>query len=131
MIETQGPAVTFSDGAVKKLREILAKQGNPDLAVRIRVVGGGCSGLSYQMGLEPPVAAPGDELFETGGVRVLLDQESRPYVEGSVVDWQGSALGSGGFKFLNPNATGSCGCGESFTAGEGPAKPAAGSSFSV
>lgn len=114
MIETQ-PAITFTDGAVAKLREILSKQGSPDLAVRVRVASGGCSGLSYEMGLEPPVAQPGDELFETNGVKVLLDGESRPHVEGAVVDWQGSTLGSGGFKFENPNAAGACGCGESFT----------------
>ncbi len=120
MIETQ-PAITFTNGAVEKLREILEKQGNPDLAVRVRVAGGGCSGMSYQMGLEPPVPQAGDELFETNGVKVLLDVKSKPYVEGAVVDWQGSMLGSGGFKFENPNATGSCGCGESFTTG----KPAA------
>jgi iron-sulfur cluster assembly protein len=115
MIDAQ-PAITFTDGAVAKLREILAKQGEPDLAVRVRVAGGGCSGLSYQMGLEPPVPQPGDELFESNGVKVLLDGESRPYVEGARIDWQGSMLGSGGFKFENPNATGSCGCGESFQA---------------
>lgn len=118
MIETKLP-ISFTDGAVRKLREILAKQGNPNAAVRVRVVGGGCSGLSYQMGLEPPVASPGDLLFETNGVKVLLDESSRPHVEGSVVDWQGSALGSGGFKFNNPNATGACGCGESFTTSKG------------
>ncbi len=131
MIETRGAAVAFSDGAVKKLREILAKQGNPDLAVRIRVGGGGCSGLSYQIGLEPPVAAPGDELFETNGITVLLDEQSRPYVEGSIVEWQGSMLGGGGFKFLNPNATGSCGCGESFTTDRKAPTPTARESFSV
>lgn len=114
MIEAQ-PAITFTDGAVAKLREILSKQGDPDLAVRVRVAGGGCSGLSYQMGLEPPVPQPDDELFETNGVKVLLDEGSRPYLAGSVVDWQGSTLGSGGFKFQNPNAAGACGCGESFT----------------
>lgn len=120
MIETNTP-ISFSDGAVTKLREILAKQGNPDVAVRVRVVGGGCSGMSYQMGLEPPVAEAGDLLFETNGVKVLLDESSKPYVEGAVVDWQGSALGSGGFKFTNPNATGACGCGESFTTSKQPA----------
>jgi iron-sulfur cluster assembly accessory protein len=120
MIETQ-PAISFTDGAVAKLREILAKQGSPDLAVRVRVTSGGCSGLSYDMGLEPPVAQPGDELFETNGVKVLLDAGSRPHVEGSVIDWQGSTLGSGGFKFNNPNAAGACGCGESFTTKKKPA----------
>lgn len=120
MIETQ-PAITFTDGAVAKLREILAKQGTPDLAVRVRVASGGCSGYSYQMGLEPPVTQPGDELFETNGVKVLLDEDSRPYVEGAVIDWQGSTLGGGGFKFTNPNATGACGCGESFTTRKKPA----------
>jgi iron-sulfur cluster assembly protein len=115
MIETQQP-ITFTPEAVARLREILEKQGNPDVAVRVRVTSGGCSGFSYQMGLEPPVAQPGDELFETNGVKVLLDDESRPYVEGAVVAWQGSTLGSGGFKFENPNAAGSCGCGESFQA---------------
>jgi iron-sulfur cluster assembly protein len=117
MIETQ-PVITFTEGALGKLRDILSKQEAPDLAVRVRVAGGGCSGLSYQMGLEPAVAGPGDDLFETGGVKVLLDRGSRPYVEGAVVDWQEGQLGSGGFRFDNPNATGSCGCGESFTVGK-------------
>ncbi len=129
VIETRGPAITFTEGAVRKLREILEKEGNPDVAVRVRVVGGGCSGFSYQMGLEPPEPGPGDELFETNGVRVLLDARSRPYVAGSVVDWQGGVLGSGGFKFNNPNATGACGCGESFTVDRQAG--GAGESFSV
>lgn len=115
MTSTRGPAIRFTEGAVKKLRQILEKEGNPDVAVRVRVVGGGCSGFSYQMGIEPPEPGPGDELFETNGVKVLLDARSRPFVAGSVVDWQEGMLGSGGFKFSNPNATGSCGCGESFT----------------
>ena len=119
MIETNVP-ISFTDGAVTKLRELLVKQGNPDVAVRVRVVGGGCSGMSYQMGLEPPIPQAGDLFFETNGVKVLLDEPSRPYVEGSVVDWQGSTLGSGGFKFTNPNATGACGCGESFTTSTRP-----------
>jgi iron-sulfur cluster assembly protein len=117
MIDTQ-PAISFTDGALRKLREILAKQEAADLAVRVRVAGGGCSGLSYEMGLEPAVAGAADDLFETGGVKVLLDRGSRPYLEGAVVDWEEGKLGGGGFRFENPNATGSCGCGESFTVGK-------------
>ncbi|HWP34223.1 MAG TPA: iron-sulfur cluster assembly accessory protein [Thermodesulfobacteriota bacterium] len=122
-------SVTFTDRAARKAREFIAKEGGGDLAVRIRVVSGGCSGLAYEMQLEPAVAGPGDELFETNGVKVLLDAGSRRFVAGSTVDWQEAALGTGGFKVHNPNATGACGCGESFSVGGGPG--GAGERFSV
>ena len=101
--------------ASDRLRGLLKKQGRLDLgALRVAVVGGGCSGLQYKMDL---VDGPRnrDILVETGEVRVVIDPKSALFVSGSELDFSDD-LQSGGFKVTNPNATVTCSCGESFAA---------------
>jgi iron-sulfur cluster assembly protein len=81
-------------------------------AIRVRVKGGGCSGFAYSLDFEN-VEAEGDRVIEEHGVRILVDPRSELYLAGTEIDYAGG-LG-GGFVFHNPNATGSCGCGQSFS----------------
>ena len=101
--------------ASDRLRGLLKKQGRLDLgALRVAVVGGGCSGLQYKMDLVDSPANR-DILVETGDVRVVIDPKSALFVSGSELDFSDD-LQSGGFKVTNPNATVTCSCGESFAA---------------
>lgn len=104
--------ITATDTAVTKIKELLSKEENP-LPLRIAVVGGGCSGLSYKMGWDAQV----DEdilAFDKDGVKIVVDKESMPHLTGSVIDFTDGLSGSG-FKINNPNVTNSCGCGRSFS----------------
>lgn len=103
--------ITLTEVAGNKVREFLKAQNRDDLALRVYVKPGGCSGFSYGMGLDEPKES--DELFEVDGLRVCVDQQSINYVKGAVVDYKDSMLG-GGFAISNPNAMSSCGCGSSF-----------------
>jgi iron-sulfur cluster assembly accessory protein len=98
-------------GEVKKFIE--AENAGPEAGLRIRVVPGGCSGFSYSMQIEDG-PRQGDDILEQGGLRVFVDMFSRQYLEGVQVDYVNSVMGSG-FTFSNPNSTGSCGCGSSFS----------------
>ena len=102
-------------GASGKLTSLLTKQGRAEHgALRVAVVGGGCSGLQYKMDL---VDGPRDRdiMVESGGVRVVIDPKSALFVTGSELDYSDD-LQSGGFKVKNPNAIVTCSCGESFAA---------------
>lgn len=100
--------------AAEKLSGLLRKQGRPDGALRVAVVGGGCSGLQYKMDL---VDGPADRdiMVESNAVRVVIDPKSALFVTGSELDYSDD-LQSGGFKVANPNAIVTCSCGESFAA---------------
>lgn len=102
-------------GAGARLGGLLKKQGRAEHgALRVAVVGGGCSGLQYKMDL---VDGPADRdiLVESGGVRVVIDPKSALFVSGSELDFSDD-LQQGGFKVTNPNAIVTCSCGESFAA---------------
>jgi iron-sulfur cluster assembly protein len=101
--------------ASERLTSLLRKQGREEHgALRVAVVGGGCSGLQYKMDLvDGP--SPRDILVPTGGVRVVIDPKSALFVSGSELDFS-EDLQSGGFKVKNPNAVVTCSCGESFSA---------------
>jgi iron-sulfur cluster assembly protein len=102
-------------GASGKLRSLLQKQGRLDNgALRVAVVGGGCSGLQYKMDLVDGPAHR-DILVESAGVRVVIDPKSALFVSGSELDFSDD-LQNGGFKVKNPNAVVTCSCGESFAA---------------
>ena len=106
--------VKVSDAAAKKVRTLLERQGRSAGALRVAVLGGGCSGLQYKMDLvDGPVAR--DILVESAGVRVVVDPKSALFVSGSLVDYS-EDLQKGGFKVTNPNAVSHCSCGESFSA---------------
>jgi iron-sulfur cluster assembly accessory protein len=106
-------AVSLTATAVATARELRAKEGRPDTDVlRVSVVGGGCSGFSYQMSFDQS-AQEGDQVVEYDGIRVVVDAASAPYLAGTEIDFVQSLHG-GGFKFANPSARQTCGCGSSF-----------------
>ena len=99
--------------AVNKVKEIMAQQNPQPLGLRVAVVGGGCSGFSYQMNFENQIN-PIDKTFEFDGLKVIVDQASWMFLKGTKLDFVDSLEGSG-FKFDNPNAKTTCGCGHSFS----------------
>ena len=106
--------VTLTDTAITEVKKFIdAENAGPEAGLRIRVVPGGCSGFSYSMRIEDG-PRPGDEILNNEGLRVFVDLFSRQYLEGVQVDYVNSVMGSG-FTFNNPNSTGSCGCGSSFS----------------
>jgi len=106
--------VKLTEQAGTRLASLLRKQGREQGALRVAVIGGGCSGLQYKMDLQDGPASR-DILVESGGVRVVVDPKSALYVTGSELDYI-EALQDGGFKVKNPNAATTCSCGESFSA---------------
>jgi iron-sulfur cluster assembly protein len=110
------PMLTMTPEAVAQLKNFLAEQGTPDHALRVFVAPGGCSGLQYGMTIDE-VAEEGDEVIETEGVRVIVDNFSAMYLNGAEVDYVNSLMG-GGFTIRNPNAVASCACGHSFDTGD-------------
>jgi iron-sulfur cluster assembly protein len=107
--------ITITSEAAEQLKGFLAEQGTPEAALRVFVAPGGCSGLQYGMTVEES-AEDGDEVIETDGVRLLVDNFSAMYLEGAQVDYVNSLMG-GGFTVHNPNAVSGCACGHSFNAG--------------
>ena len=105
--------LTLTDSAAKKVQDLRLEEGKPDWGLRLRVVGGGCSGFSYELGWED-AEQEGDQVVETSGVKVFVDPFSAQYLQGVEIDYVSSMMGQG-FTFRNPNATGGCGCGSSFT----------------
>lgn len=103
--------VSLTDTAAEKIRGFIAQQEGADVGLRVGVRGGGCSGFQYALALDEP--REDDEVFEEGGIRLLVDPSSLRYVDGSQVDWTESMMGSG-FEVNNPNVVASCGCGSSF-----------------
>jgi len=109
------PVVTLTPYAVEMVRKVRAREGLSDNhALRVAVVGGGCSGFSYQLDFDDK-AQEGDQVMDYDGVQVRVDPTSAPYLRGLQIDYV-SSLHGGGFKFVNPNATHTCGCGSSFSA---------------
>ena len=110
--------INLTPKAVDKVKGILEqeKANLSDGGLRIYVQGGGCSGFSYGMVLDE--VTEGDRTFDSGGVKVIVDPTSLPYLEGAEVDYKEDLMG-GGFAIKNPNAASTCGCGHSFNAGGG------------
>lgn len=107
-------AIGITERAVKEVRRIVTDQNLPaETALRVGVKGGGCSGFSYTLGFDDQQKVT-DQVNEVDGVRVICDPKSFLYLNGTVVDFEESLMGRG-FKFTNPNASKSCGCGESFS----------------
>ena len=106
--------LTLTPLAAGKVRELLEERGTPALGLRLGVRGGGCSGNSYFMEF-CEAETPGDQVFESHGVRLVVDSKSLAVLGGTEVDFVTGLMGSG-FKFNNPNVRHSCACGESFTA---------------
>jgi iron-sulfur cluster assembly protein len=106
--------IQVTEKAVEKIRQAFAREGVQSGGLRLGVLGGGCSGLSYQFkfALEP---RPKDHVFEFEDVKVFIDPKSMLFLDGMTLDWKDSLIQSG-FVFDNPHATKSCGCGTSFSA---------------
>lgn len=104
--------VRVSDGALAQIKRILAKDGRPEAFLRVGVKGGGCSGLEYVLKLDTALRES-DYVTDWDGVRVVCDPKSAKFLSGSELVYTGNLIG-GGFKFENPNAGRSCGCGTSF-----------------
>lgn len=105
--------ITLTDKAAEKVRQLQQQEGKPAAGLRLRVVGGGCSGYSYQMDFDQEPAT-GDSVFEDHGVKLFVDPKSLPMIDNVQVDWADGLTGAG-FTIQNPNAKGSCGCGHSFS----------------
>lgn len=103
--------IQLTDIAKEKLKEITASEGLENQFVRVKVQGGGCAGFSYDMGFEP-VARDTDEVIEIDSIKIIIDPISNQYLEDCTIDYIDALIGAG-FKFINPKATGSCGCGNS------------------
>ena len=109
------PLIEVTEVARERIRDLLEKEGKLDShALRLKVIGGGCSGLRYELAFDDAVGEQDTEL-EADGVRVIVDEKSALYLVGTTLDFV-DTLQESGFKMNNPNASTTCGCGESFGA---------------
>lgn len=106
--------ITLTPSAAQEVKRLMEKEQKPNLALRIGVKGGGCSGFSYVVSLDEASPKQYDTAFEQDGIKVLVDAKSHLYLDGTMVDYKNSLMG-GGFEFSNPLAKKSCGCGSSFS----------------
>ncbi len=121
VITEEQTAIVLTDEAATQVRTLVEKQGRTDLALRLFVTQGGCSGFSYGMALDPNTR-PDDAVFEKDGVRLIVDAFSQKYLSGVEVGFSSNLMG-GGFTIKNPNAASSCGCGHSFRTKEEDGQP--------
>ena len=106
--------LTLTPKAIQQVKALLARNKHEDYGLRISVVDGGCSGFSYKLDFAKQ-EEPGDLVLELDNLKVYVDSNSLPHLKGTTIDYVSSLYG-GGFKFSNPNASGTCGCGTSFSA---------------
>jgi iron-sulfur cluster insertion protein len=102
----------ITDAAAAKINQIITHDAHGESALRLRVVGGGCSGFQYQLVLEETPSAE-DLVFTSNGITMFIDQKSAGYLRGVQIDYM-NGLNESGFKISNPNAQSTCGCGQSF-----------------
>lgn len=112
-MSTPPPPVILTENAATRLKALIAAEGTDDLAFRVSVSGGGCSGFNYQFDLSKE-EEPGDIASQQHGIKVLVDTMSLLYVLGSHIDYV-EDLNGASFRVQNPNAQSSCGCGSSFS----------------
>ena len=106
--------ISVTDKAKERITELIQTEGHPQGSnVRVSVKGGGCSGLMYDLSFDANIQAA-DEVFEDKGVKILVDKKSLLYLLGTTLDFS-DGLNGKGFQFVNPNASRTCGCGESFS----------------
>jgi iron-sulfur cluster insertion protein len=110
---SESAAISFTDRAAAKVRELREEEGNPALKLRVYITGGGCSGFSYGFTFDERVNED-DTVVENDNVTLLVDAMSIQYLSGSEVDYEQGLMGSR-FVVQNPNATSTCGCGSSFS----------------
>lgn len=105
--------LTLTDAAIREVKRLQQAQNVSTAALRVGVKGGGCSGVSYQLGFDTQ-KSEADEEVEVDGLKVWIDRKSVLYLHGMTLDYK-SGLMESGFTFINPNAKSSCGCGSSFS----------------
>jgi iron-sulfur cluster assembly protein/iron-sulfur cluster insertion protein len=105
--------ITVTETAAKKVKELVEAEGNSELALRVAVRPGGCSGFSYEMFFDSDFAAD-DQKADFDGVKVVVDSASLQYLSGASLDYKEGLMGAG-FSINNPNTTRTCGCGNSFS----------------
>jgi iron-sulfur cluster assembly protein len=103
--------IGMTDQAAQKIHALVAEKGIPEGGLRVKVVGGGCSGLTYKMDLDQ--VREGDKVFEHAGAKLVVDRKSFLYLNGTILDYQDELM-SAGFNLQNPNVKRTCGCGSSF-----------------
>ena len=113
MDQQQATLITMTDNAAEKVKGLMEQEGEEDLALRIGVRPGGCSGFQYSIYFDDEINDD-DEVLDLKGVKVLIDAMSVPYISGSEFDYVDGLMGAG-FAVTNPNVQGGCGCGSSFT----------------
>ena len=111
-VEAPTHGVTLTDAAASKAKALLDQEGRDDMHLRIAVQPGGCAGLRYQLFFDER-SLDGDAIVDFNGLKVAVDRMSAPYVQGAVIDFV-DTIEKQGFTIDNPNATGSCACGDSF-----------------
>ncbi|MET3963526.1 iron-sulfur cluster assembly accessory protein [Marmoricola sp. OAE513] len=111
-VEIRTDSINVTDTAASKVKSLLEQEGRDDLALRIAVQPGGCSGLRYQLFFDERTL-DGDVVTDFNGVSVVVDRMSVPYLNGATIDFV-DTIEKQGFTIDNPNATGSCACGDSF-----------------
>jgi iron-sulfur cluster assembly protein len=105
--------ITVTENAKKRLNDLRHQEGKDEgFSVRVSVKGGGCSGLMYDLSFDNKIGDK-DEIFEDKGIKIMVDKKSILYLFGTTLDFSGGLNGKG-FQFINPNASRTCGCGESF-----------------
>lgn len=112
--QTEGLDLTLTEKAIQQVKLLLARDNREGHGLRVSVTDGGCSGFSYKLDFARE-GKPGDLVLESDNLRVFVDSTSAPYLKGMTIDYVASLYG-GGFKFVNPNASATCGCGTSFSA---------------
>jgi iron-sulfur cluster assembly protein len=111
--QTNAVNLTLTAKAIQQVKALLARTNREDHGLRVSVADGGCSGFSYKLDFSKQ--EPGDLVLELDNLKVYVDAKSVPHLKGTTIDYATSLYG-GGFKFSNPNASGTCGCGTSFSA---------------
>ena len=106
--------ILLTPEAIRHAKLKLAEAGEPSLGLRVGVKGGGCSGYYYVYDLAKKVRPGRDVVYDFDGLKVVIDDRSLPLLEGATLDWESRLMGYG-FKWVNPQAQGDCGCGESFS----------------
>jgi iron-sulfur cluster assembly accessory protein len=110
--ESKAHGVNLTEAAALKVRALINQEGRDDLRLRLAVQSGGCAGLRYEMYFDERVL-DGDAIVEFGDVELIVDRKSVPFVDGAVIDFE-DTIAKQGFQIDNPNASGSCACGDSF-----------------
>ena len=112
-MSTATAPITVTDAAARKIAQLASKEGHAEPILRLRVVAGGCSGFSYELGFSEDAASDDHVIAAAEGVRVIVDPRSAPIIEGSTLDFDAAMIG-GGLKVKNPRAVHECACGDSF-----------------